>query len=210
MIDPRYSEDEQVERLKEWWKKNGTSVVVGVVIGVSVIVGVNYWRGYIQSQAEEASVRYARLLTLDGEESRQLGSELMSDYSNTPYAALAALYLAKVSYAQGDSEKAESMLKWAMDNAELTANQHAARLRLAHLYLEAGRTDEAEELVNITQYDGFRSEYKELIGDIAMARGDAALARVAYEEALSSLPEGSGYSGLLVMKLDRAIGETAQ
>ena len=25
MIDPRYSEDEQAERLKEWWKKNRAS-----------------------------------------------------------------------------------------------------------------------------------------------------------------------------------------
>ena len=51
MIDPRYSEDEQAERLKEWWKKNGTSVIVGVVIGVSAIVGVNLWRNYTQTQA---------------------------------------------------------------------------------------------------------------------------------------------------------------
>ena len=210
MIDPRYSEDEQVERLKQWWQKNGTSVIAGVVIGVGVIVGVNLWRGHVQSQAEEASARYTQLLTLEGEESKALGSELMTEYSSTPYAALAALYLAKISYAEGDRNTAESMLKWAMDNAKLVSNRHAAKLRLARVYLEADRVDEAEHLVNVQQYDGFESEYKELKGDIAMLRGDATQARAAYEEALNSLPEGSSYSSLLVLKLDRAIGEAAQ
>ena len=52
MIDPRYSEDEHAERLKEWWKKNGTSIIFGVVIGVGAIAGVNYWRDYTQTQSE--------------------------------------------------------------------------------------------------------------------------------------------------------------
>lgn len=210
MIDPRFSEEEQVERLKEWWKNNGTSVVVGVAIGVSVIVGVNYWRNYIQSQAEEASARYTQLLSSQGEAAQEMGSELMSEYAGTPYSSLAALYLAKISYEEGDAGSAESMLKWAIDNSKLSSNQHAARLRLARVYLESGKTDEAEQLINVKQYDGFESEYKELLGDIAMLRGDAIGARAAYEEALSSLPQGSNYSGLLVLKLDHAIGETAQ
>lgn len=210
MIDPRYSEDEQVERLKEWWKKNGTSVVVGVVIGVIVIVGVNFWRSYTQSQAEDASARYTQLLSAQEESAKELGSELISEYANTPYADLAALYLAKISYEEGDTENAEAMLKWVMDNSKLVSNQHVARLRLARIYLEAERTNDAEQLVNGKQYEGFESEYEELLGDIAMLKGDAAKARAAYEEALRTLPQGSNYSGLLVLKLDRAIGESTQ
>ena len=210
MIDPRYTEDEQVERLKEWWKKNGTSVVVGVAIGISAIVGVNFWRDYNRSQAEEASARYAQLLSLQGEDSKQLGSELISEYACTPYAALSALYLAKISYEEGDTENAETMLKWALQNAKLVSNKHAARLRLARIYLEGEKIDQAEQLVNVEQFDGFDSEYKELLGDIAMLKGDAVSARKSYEQALSTLPEGSNYSGLLVLKLDRAIGESTQ
>lgn len=210
MNDPRYSEEEQVERLKEWWKKNGTSVIVGVAIGVSAIVGVNYWRDYTRAQSEGASALYMQLLSIEGADSKQLGSELMSDYSDTPYAELAALYLAKINYEAGDMDGAESMLRWAMDNARLASNQHAARLRLARVYLDTGRTAEAEQLAGAERYDGFESEYKELMGDIAMLKGDADKARSNYEEALSALPDGSNYSGLLVLKLDRAIGASVQ
>lgn len=210
MINPRYSEDEQAERLKEWWKKNGTSVIVGAVIGVGTIVGVNFWRDYTQNQAEAASARYEQLLSTTGEEARALGSELVDQYSSTPYAELAALYVAKTSYEEGDADNAESMLKWTMDNARQTASRHTARLRLARLYLDSERVSAAADLARVEQYDGFESEYKELIGDIALLQGDPGGATAAYEDALSALPEGSRYSELLVLKLDHASGKSAQ
>ncbi|MDJ0955561.1 MAG: tetratricopeptide repeat protein [Arenicellales bacterium] len=210
MIDPRFSEDEQAERLKEWWKKNGTSVIVGVVIGVSAIVGVNLWRNYTQTQAESASSLFTQLLSSQGEEAQKLGNELLADYDNTPYAALAALYLAKIHYEKGDTGDAERRLSWALENSKQVSNQHVARLRLARVYLDTDRVGKAEELVDIKQYDGFESEYKELLGDIAMLKGDAESARSAYEDALNALPRGSRFSELLVLKRDHAIGESTQ
>lgn len=206
MIDPRYSEDEQAERLKEWWQKNGASVIIGAVIGLGTILGVNYWRDYTQSRAEAASARFAQLLSAPAEEAESSGSELMAEYNKTPYAALAALHLAKTSYTDGDTEKVVTLLKWAIDNGRQTATRHVARLRLARVYLEQGQAGDAERLLEVKQYDGFESEYKELVGDIAMLQGDAERARGAYEDALSTLPQGSRYSELLVFKLDNAIG----
>ena len=210
MIDPRYSEDEQAERLKEWWKKNGASIIAGVVIGVSAIVGVNLWRSYTQTQAESASSLFTHLLSAQGEEAQQLGNELLTDYDNTPYAALAALYLAKINYEKGDIDKSETMLSWVLENSKQVSNQHVARLRLARVYLDTDRVSEAEKLVNIEKFDGFDSEYKELLGDIAMLKGDAESARNAYEEALNALPRGSRFSELLALKRDHAIGESTQ
>ena len=42
-MDIHRTEEEQVEAIKTWWKANGTSVIVGVVLGVAVIFGVRYW-----------------------------------------------------------------------------------------------------------------------------------------------------------------------
>ena len=206
MIDPRYSEDEQAERLKEWWKKNGTSIIVGVVIGVGAIAGVNYWRDYTRTQSENASARFVTLLSTPGGGGWEIASELMQDYAGTPYAGLSSLYRAKKHYDSGEIEEAESMLRWAMENSKQKEVQHAARLRLARILMEQDQLKEAEGLANFTQVDGFTSQYKELQGDIAMSKGDAEAARTAYEEALSELPRGSQYSGLLALKLDHAIG----
>ena len=210
MVDPTYSDDEQAERLKEWWKKNGTSIVVGGVLGISAIIGVNLWRDYVKTQAENASELFTQLLVSQGEPSQQLGEELISDYEQTPYAALAALYMARTYYQDGDTENAETMLKWAMDNGKQTAIRHAARLRLARVYLEKGAVDDVERLIETDQYDGFESEYKELLGDLAMLKGDAEGARSAYEDALSKLSRGSRFSELLALKLDNAIGESTK
>jgi predicted negative regulator of RcsB-dependent stress response len=206
MIDPRYSEDEQAERLKEWWKKNGTSIVFGVVIGVGAIVGVNYWRDYTRTQSETASALYSRLVAGDAANSGDLSSELMQDYSSTPYAGLAALFSAKAKYEAGEAEEAAGFLRWALENSSQAGIQHPARLRLARVLLEQGETDQAAKLGEIEDYGGFASEYLELQGDVAMARGDAAAARSAYEEALRELIPGSPYGDLLAMKIDSAAG----
>ena len=206
MIDPRYSEDEQAERLKEWWKKNGTSIVVGVVIGVGAIAGVNYWRDYTRTQSENASQRFAQMVTGTGDETEQAGSELMQDYAGTPYAGLAALFLAKEKYSDGEVAESAGMLRWVLENSKLPGIQHPARLRLARVMLEQGKIEQAGKLVDVENYGGFDSEYQELRGDIAMSGGDAQAARVAYEEALQKLPPGSPYSNLLVMKLDHTMG----
>ncbi|MFC1680986.1 YfgM family protein [Pseudomonadota bacterium] len=206
MIDPRYSEDEQAERLKEWWKKNGTSIVVGVVVGVGAIAGVNYWRDYTRTQSENASHQFAQMMTATGQEAELAGSELMQDYAGTPYAGLAALFLAKEKYAAGESEESAGMLRWALENTTLPGIQHPARLRLARVLLEQGKIEQAEKLVDVENYEGFDSEYRELRGDMAISRGDAQAARTAYEEALQGMTPGSPYSNLLVMKLDHATG----
>ena len=210
MIDPRYSEDEQAERLKEWWKKNGTSIIFGVVIGVGAIAGVNYWRDYTRTQSENASARFVQLLESQGDESQQIGAELMQDYASTPYAGLSSLYRAKEYYQAGETEQAVSMLRWARDSSKQSVIKHSATLRLARILLEQDNLKEAAGLANVKQFDGFTSEYKELQGDIAMSNGDFAAARTAYEQALSELPRGSEYSDLMLLKLDHSIGVSKQ
>ena len=210
MIDPRYSEDEQAERLKEWWKKNGTSIIFGVVIGVGAIAGVNYWRDYTRTQSENASARFVQLLESQGDESQQIGAELMQDYAGTPYAGLSSLYRAKEYYQAGETEQAVSMLRLARDSSKQSVIKHSATLRLARILLEQDNLKEAAGLANVKQFDGFTSEYKELQGDIAMSNGDFGAARTAYEQALSELPRGSEYSDLMLLKLDQSIGVSKQ
>lgn len=210
MIDPRYSEDEQAERLKEWWKKNGTSIIAGVVIGVGAIAGVNYWRDYTRTQAENASQQFAQMLSVTDEEAASTGSELMRNYADTPYAGLAALYLAQEHYAAGEVEESAGMLRWALENSSEPSIQNPARLRLARVLIEQDKLDEAAKLAAVEDPEGFASEYLELRGDIAMARGDARTAHTAYEEALREMAPGSSYGTLLTMKLDSAAGTAAE
>lgn len=206
MAGLQLSDDDQSERIKAWWKENGTSVIAGAVLGIAVIVGVNYWRGYKAEQAEAAAALYDQLLEGGGGAAAEAGRTLIDDYSGTPYAGKAALFLAKAAFENGDPEQAAGHLEWAMAEAPDPADRRVARLRLARLALSRGDADRASDLLAGTQAGGYESEYRELLGDIAMARNDPATARNEYRAALDALPAQSGFADMLNRKLDAAIG----
>lgn len=204
MAGLQLSDDEQSERLRQWWKENGTSVIVGAVLGIAVIGGVNYWRHYKAEQAEQASALYAQLTA--GGDGSEAGDKLIDEYASTPYAGKGALVMARNAFEAGDRDAAKRHLQWALDNAADKADRKVARLRLARIELESGEPDKAEALLSDMQSGGYESEYRELLGDIAMARNDPAAARKDYQAALDNLPEGSRFADMLSMKLDAATG----
>lgn len=199
------SEDEQSERIKAWWRENGTSIIVGAVLGIAVIGGVNYWRSYTADQAESASALYEQLLD-NGEGAADAGRRLLEDYAATPYAGKAALMLAGRAFESGNVDEARGHLEWALNDAPDAADRRVARLRLARIALSAERLDEVDSLLSGMSGGGYESEYRELLGDLAMARNDPATARTEYEAALKALPEQSGFADMLNRKLDAAIG----
>lgn len=208
MAGLQLSDDDQSERIKTWWKENGTSVIAGAVLGIAVIVGVNYWRGYKAEQAEAAAALYDQLLESGGGSAADAGRTLIDEYPGTPYSGKAALLLAKAAFENGEPEQAAEHLEWAMGEAPDPADRKVARLRLARLALSGGDTDRASDLLAGTQAGGYESEYRELLGDIAMARNDPATARNEYQAALDALPAQSGFAEMLSRKLDAAIGAT--
>jgi predicted negative regulator of RcsB-dependent stress response len=207
MAGLQLSDEEQSERLKEWWKENGSSVITGAVLGIVVIGGVNYWRSHKAHQAEAASALYTQLVQDAGQSgTADVGKQLMDDYDGTPYAGKAALMLAKTAFEDGDMEGAKRRLEWAVKNASDPEDRKLATLRLARVELGMNESDKAQSLLSGMQAGGYESEYRELLGDLAMARNDAAGARKEYQAALDALPDRSGFADMLNMKLDAALG----
>lgn len=58
--DLQIAQDPELERARTWWHQHGKSIVAGVALGLSAVVGFNYWQGYTQTQAKEAAVLYER------------------------------------------------------------------------------------------------------------------------------------------------------
>ncbi len=55
------SEQEQAERLKNWWKKNAAPVLGGVLLGLGAIFGYNWWTAAEEKRREAASDLFAEL-----------------------------------------------------------------------------------------------------------------------------------------------------
>jgi predicted negative regulator of RcsB-dependent stress response len=198
------TEEEQAERIKDWWKQNGSSVVTGCVLGVALVVGVNYWRGSQNTSAEAASEIYNTLAEAqdgaDQADTFALAATLKNDYSGTPYASKAALIEAREFVEQGNLGDAVESLLWAMENTDESGVVHAARLRVARIRIEQGQLDEAAALLELDDYQGFDSQYYELMGDIARLRGDTEGADMHYGRAIENIGENAGYAGIITIK----------
>lgn len=206
-----YSEHDDVEKLKTWWKSYGNALVFGVLLGVGILFGNKYWDQYKANQSADASDLYELLLTNINQnkatEIKRVGGKIISDYKSTPYSGMAALLMARVSYQKKDIASAQSQLQWAIDNATVDSVQHIARLRLARILIEQKKADEANKLisaVNKKDMAGYKMEYFEVLGDIYILKGETGDAKQAYQNALASAAQQDGYRQILSMKLDNA------
>ncbi|MDH5214803.1 MAG: tetratricopeptide repeat protein, partial [Gammaproteobacteria bacterium] len=56
------SEKEQLEAMRTWWNENGRYVISGIVLGVAMLAGWNYWQSSQQTAQREGSALYETLL----------------------------------------------------------------------------------------------------------------------------------------------------
>jgi len=195
------TEDEQVQAIKQWWKDNSVSLITGIVIGLVILGGYRYWTETKQNQAQQASVIYSEVLLLNKDIAKKT-EILKSDYSGTPYAALAALLLAKDNVNKKEIEKAILQLKWVVDNNNDDGIQHVAQQRLARLYLSQDNIAAAETLIKGIKASGFSAAYSEIRGDINLMKKLPVQAKENYRIALSSLAQSDQRYAIIKMKLD--------
>jgi predicted negative regulator of RcsB-dependent stress response len=201
-----FAEDEQTEKIRYWWKKNGAAIVVGLVLGIGSVAGYQGWGVYQTRQAEAASNLYQEMLrNLENEalmRARENANQLVSKYGSTAYTDAASLMLARLDVEAGQLEQAEHHLSRVMDHSKDSAMQHVARLRLVTLALDQGDLKWADQLLAARPTGGFESRYDELRGDVFLAHNDLNSARNAYQSALENAEVGSIAAQILERKLN--------
>lgn len=185
------SEDQQIEAIKKWWKENGVSLLLGLGIGVGALLG---WREYLAYQTDHsaaASDLYQAVQTqvaqnrLDDAHINK-ADIIRNEYSDTPYAALASMAQAKYEFEHGDIDSALMHLRWASENSTEPDVQHVAKLRLARILIARKKYGEAETILLESYPAAFTAGYEELKGDLHVAKGEIAQARVAYDKAINA------------------------
>ncbi len=204
-MDIYASDEEKGEEIKQWWRDNGTSVVLICALAVAAIFGTRYWISYQQSVTESASMLYQSVISsvsTDNLDSADASSKtLMNEYSSTPYAVFSALEMAEL-FADSDSKSSQAYYSWVIDNAELEGHIEIARLRLARLLLNESQLDDALAVIDESTSSGFTSLFSELRGDIYSAKNEKSQAHAAYQLAIANLAQGEPRQQLLELKLD--------
>lgn len=205
------TEEEQLEAIKNWLKENGTSLVVGIALALGGVFGYQGWQASIRESGEEASAIYDDLVAsvavdpgqeLDEEQistGRFLADQLKSDYEDTTYAHFAAMFMSRLAVEQGDLERAESELRWALEHDVDRSLGLIARQRLARVLLARGNPEEALAMVDGVEPGAHTSSYEEVKGDIYVALDREDAAREAYQRALDTVVDG-GVKPILEMK----------
>jgi predicted negative regulator of RcsB-dependent stress response len=212
-VEIHATEEQQVEAIKNWWKENRWSVIGGIALGIVVLFGGRAWVEGQNSYIESAFSEYQNMLNdiSEGksEDAEKKGANLLGQYSDTPYAPLAALALANIKLEKGDLVAASSHLRWALDNAKQESVKHETRLRLGKLLLAENKTSDALNLLNVTDTGMYTPAYEHLKGDIYVKEGKLESARTAYSRALMELSPASPDRKILQMKLDD-LGKNAE
>ncbi len=200
------TEDQQVEAIKKWWKENGSSIIVGVVLGLAMVFGIRTWNDWRAHKAEAASEIYQQLaVELQKGQAmpvQQLGGRLMEEYPTSVYAMLGALAEAAVMVNQGDPVSARGRLEWVITQTSEPHIKGLAELRLGRLLLEQGDTARTVSLCASAAAAGFQAAADELKGDVLRAQGDNKGALGAYSASLAALPAGSEMAANLRLKID--------
>ena len=201
-----FARDDETEKLKQWWKRNGTGIVGGIVIGIGGVSGIQGWRMYQDYQTGQASMYYEQMLVAVAKEDTEAvvkaADILVASHSESGYADIARLMIARLAADAGNHGQAETALEDLLAVTEDPAMAHTARIRLAVLALQAGKPDRIKALAGEGQNGGFASQYQELLGDALAEVGDWGKAQQAYQTALATMASDSPAGQLLNAKLN--------
>ncbi|WP_072281458.1 YfgM family protein [Rappaport israeli] len=173
------TDEETAELIREWLKQYGLTTIAGLVIGVGVLFGIQWWKNTQQDKkSQQSAVVEAVNTALENEEySQAMALTQQQELSKDDSSALADLLAAKSAFELGDLAQAQDFLHKASQAEDILLAQ-TAEYRLAQVYALSGRYDEAlaqAQLLKNTPYDA----------QIALLEGNIEQMRGRYEQALA-------------------------
>lgn len=206
MVEVYQSDKEQIEHLKKLWHEYGMAIAIGIVIALIAGFGWRYWMQKHENTLVHASARYEQLLTnvVNGNSGavRTQAVRLMDRYHHTPYAAFAALQVARQDVEEGNLSDAENQLVWAMKHGKSSSLREVARIRAARVLLAEQQPQQALTLLNQVDDPSFMATLWQVRGDVLVSLGKPADAKVAYQNALKAFPDFEEVQPLLEMKIN--------
>lgn len=203
------TEEEQIEAFKTWWKKNGTSLVLAVSLGVAGYFGFQAWQQNQENHLAEASSLFESMsqaaTDLSQDENLKtvsfIADQLVNDFDDTGYATFAHLLQAKVDVIGEDFDGAIARLNEAKESTDDVTLKAISDLRISKVLVHQGELDKAlTQLANIslTEFDSLKLELK---GDVLLAQGKEKEARDAYQAARTAM-SSQAQNPLLDIKLE--------
>ena len=205
------TEQEQIEILKNWIKQYSVVILAGVLIAAAAITGWRYWQQRQNKILHHASAVYDEMLTMraqsDATATLVQAKKLYTHYPQTTYGQMAALMLARDAILKKNTKQAEEKLQWVLDHSKISSFRQIARIRLARMML-ATQPNHSLKILETVEDKNFDGLIDEIRGDAYLEMKNISMAREAYKQALSELPNAEVIRPLLQMKYDNLATES--
>ena len=211
MVDVYRTEEEQVDAIKRWFREYGLVTAIAILLAVGGTMGFRYYKQQQTKKTELASVLFDVVQVSQKKKDfarfNSASNQLILEHPKTPYAVFAAFFRARQAVVDRKFDSAEIALRWAMEHANNTSFQQVARLRLARVYLQENKNEEALALLKTVDNKSFEPVISEVKGDAFAALGKLKEAKAAYSNALSGIETSQPYRQMVEMKLYEVEGE---
>ncbi len=203
------TEEEQIAALKNWWKENGRTLLIGIGLALVIVFGWKAYQNNVIQMKTEASSLYQQLIAeatknnFDDEgvaTLNYLATEIKTKFESTEYAIYSAMFLAKEAIQNQNYDVATEEFNWILANTDDARIQHIVTARLARVLSAEGKDEEALALLTAT-LPQFKPSYLELKGDIKNRMGEKEAAIEAYRSAYVLIKDRPQAQPLLAVKL---------
>lgn len=204
------TDDEQVAALKNWWDKNGTQLLTGVLIIVLAWSGWTYYQKNQIAKASHASTTFEVLQSkmqqgAFGDVARE-GLKLMEEQPDSPYSTATALMLAKYELTKGQVDDALKHLNWVVKQHIDDAMVLIAQLRMANIYIDQKQYDQAKDLLASVQADQLvdaeKANYEYVSAQLALKQARFDDARKALQSVVDNAKAPTNLQNIARLQLD--------
>lgn len=203
-IDDLLDEHEQGEIVRSWLRENGAGLIGGVVLGLALIWGFQWWQQQQARQRTQGGTEFQAAMDALASGQVDKAKPRIAALPKGAYDTLGALALAKVQVEDGKRDDAIATLRAAKPTDPAMAA--IVQQRLARLLIDAGK---AKDAIALLATAGNAAETLQVRGDAYTALGQDEQARAAYAQALTQLEVGSPQRNLVELKLSEVGGEPA-
>ncbi len=209
-------EQEQLDALKAFWKKQGNLITWTLVLVLGGIAAWNGWNYWQRDQAVKAGAMFEELdraaAAGDADKTTLVFADMRQRFPKAPVTQQGGLTAAKVQADKGQADAAKASLTWVAENGVEDEMRTIARLRLAAVLADAKQFDEGLKVLDAATSPEFNALVADRRGDILMAQGKKAEARSAWQAAYAAMDAKVDYRRLVEAKLSAngaAPGEAA-
>lgn len=188
-------EQEQLEELKHFWKKNGNWISWLLIIVLGSLAAWNGYQWWQKNQGMQSSAMLDEVEKVlqagDAQKIDRAFSDMRERFPSAYTTQQAGLLIAKNHYDAGRTDQSKAALKWLVDNGSDEGLVSIARLRMSAVLVDAKAYDEALKVLEAGIAEEFAALASDRRGDIYMLQDKKADARTQYQSAYKALSEQS-------------------